>query len=409
MKEFWRSVSSVLAGTALAQAIPIFASLIIARLYAPADFGVFASWLGMVMLIAVVLTGRFETALAIEPDGEPRRIAALSTQITTAGAAALVGLILFTVYAVSPKFHLTIPVELLFLAPPAALTISASQTWQSWAAADGRYRVLSAMRISEAGAVAIAQIVASFFSASAIALCGAYLFGMLLGLIVAMVLMPLGQMHEDGIAKMVSGFWRRHFHFPLWSLPADTINSAAAQLPVLIVAARFGSDVAGLLAMTMKVLGAPIGLLGKAVLDVFKRRAASSFRERGECRSDYLQTFMVLTLGSLVFCLVMLEISEVLFAIAFGERWREAGVIAVWLLPLFALRFIASPLSYLVYIAGKQHVDLAWQIALLAMTMTCLYMPSSYIQALKAYALGYSLLYLIYLTMLYRFSCGVRR
>lgn len=409
MKGFWRSVSAVLAGTALAQVIPILASLVIARLYEPADFGMFSAWLGVVMLIAIVLTGRFETALAIEPDGEPRRIAALSTLITAAGAAALLGLIFFVAQAVAPSLRSNIPAGLLFLALPSALAISASQTLQSRAAADGRYRVLSAMRISEAGAVALAQIVAGLFNVSATALCGAYFLGMLVGLIVAMSLMPLGRIPEGGIAKTVCAFWRRHFRFPLWSLPADAINAAAAQLPVLIVAARFGTDIAGLLAMTMKVLGAPIGLLGKAVLDVFKRRAASSFRERGECRSDYLQTFKVLALGSFIFCLVMVGISEDLFAMAFGERWRKAGLIAVWLLPLFALRFIASPLSYLVYIAGKQHIDLAWQVALFAITLACLYMPNDYVLALKAYNLGYSSLYLIYLAMSYRFSCGEKR
>lgn len=408
MKEFWKSVLKVFAGTALAQAIPILASLVIARLYAPADFGMFAVWLGMVMFIAVVLTGRFEAALAIEPEGVPRQIAALSTLITAAGSTTLLALIYIVVQAVAPNYRLNIPTILLFLALPAAFAISASQTWQSWAAADGRYRELSVIRILEAGAIAIAQIVAGYFSASTIAICSAYLFGMLIGLIVAMVLMPLGGMPKNGIVKTVGGFWRRHFRFPLWSLPADAINSAAAQLPVLIVASSFGSDIAGLLALTMKVLGAPIGLLGKAVLDVFKRRAATSYRERGECRADYLQTFMVLAFGSLVFSLVVVRIGEDLFAMAFGERWREAGLIAVWLLPLFALRFIASPLSYLVYIAGKQHVDLVWQVGLLGMTMACLYIPNSYSLALKSYSLGYSFLYLIYLAMLYRFSCGER-
>lgn len=71
--DFWRSVASVLTGTALAQAIPILGSLVIARQYAPSEFGRFSAWLGLVLLAAVALTGRFETALALEPDGEPRR------------------------------------------------------------------------------------------------------------------------------------------------------------------------------------------------------------------------------------------------------------------------------------------------------------------------------------------------
>ncbi len=409
MSGFWRNVTSVLAGTALAQAVPVLASLIIARQYAPAEFGMFAAWLGVVMFLGVVLTGRFEAALAIEEDGEPRRLAVISTLATAALAAVLAGLVLVAVKAFVPSVAGKTPALLIAIAIPAALAIAAAQTWQSWAAAEGRYRALSVMRIAEAAMVALAQIAAGFVDASAAALGGAHFLGVIFGLVVATFLMPVGALPEMGIVRTVRAFWRRHFRFPVWSLPADAINAAAGQLPVLIVATRFGADVAGLLAMTMKVLGAPIGLLGKAVLDVFKRRAASSFRERGECRSEYLQTFRVLAIGSLAFCAVMAMVSEDLFALAFGENWRLAGTIAVWLLPLFALRFMASPLSYMVYIAGKQHLDLIWQIALLGMTLAALGLPRSHEPALQAYSLGYSLLYLVYLAMSYRFSCGTSR
>ncbi|KJS27213.1 MAG: hypothetical protein VR76_09615 [Pseudomonas sp. BRH_c35] len=218
--------------------------------------------------------------------------------------------------------------------------------------------------------------------------------------------MPLGKFSISVAPQAVIGFWRRHSNCPKFGVPAGAINTAAAQLPLLIVASRFGAEIAGLLAMTMRILGAPIGLLGKSVLDVFKRHAATNFRARGECAGDYIRTFRVLTLGSFVFCVVMVFASEWLFAFAFGEVWRGAGTITIWLLPLFALRFIASPLSYMVYIAGKQHIDLLWQIVLLGVVLTTLSIPSNHALALQAYSGGYSILYVIYLWMSYRFSRG---
>ncbi|TXI72214.1 MAG: hypothetical protein E6Q43_06850, partial [Dokdonella sp.] len=194
--------------------------------------------------------------------------------------------------------------------------------------------------------------------------------------------------------------------FPLFSLPADAICAAAAQLPVVIVASRFGAAVAGLLALTLRVLGAPMGLLGRSVLDVFKRHAASSFRERGECRREYLQTLRVLGVGAGAFVLVMALISEDVFAVAFGERWRESGRLAIWLLPVFAFRFLASPLSYMVYIARKQHVDLFWQVALLGVTVAALNVPRGYDASVQVYSGACSLLYVVYLALSYRFSLG---
>jgi O-antigen/teichoic acid export membrane protein len=406
---YWRSVGSVLTGTVVAQFIPIVGSLLLARQYAPTEFGVFSVWLGIVLLFSIVLTGRFETALAIIPDGEPRRLAVLSTLATTALAAfaatVICGISVFVAPSVANHFS---PV-LVILMIPTALAVAFAQTWQSWAAAEGRYRQLSIMRIAQASSVTVGQIAIGAFIPSATALSLAHAGGVVASLALSIYLMPPGLFPRNQAKVTILTFWRQQYRFPALSLPADSINAAAAQLPVLLVAGRFGADIAGLLAMTMRILGAPIGLLGKSVLDVFKRHAAASYRERGECRAEYVRTFRVLAIASLGFCAVMVVVSEPFFAMAFGENWRGSGTIAVWLLPLFALRFVASPLSYMVYIAGKQHVDLVWQIALLAMTIAALNIPYGHDIALQVYSAGYSFLYVVYLAMSYRFSLGNRR
>ena len=409
MSGFWRSVVSVLTGTAVAQIIPVVGSLILARLYAPEQFGLFSAWLGVVLLAAVVFTGRFETALAIELDGEPRRLAVIATLTTAALAAFASAAILGILVVVGSRWLADVPAWLIVASVPTALAIASAQTWQSWAAAEGMYRPLSAMRIVQAAAVTFLQIIIGYRYASAESLAVAHLLGVIAGVLYSARVMPAGSFPVGKAATTVRDFWIRQRRFPLLSLPADSINTAAAQLPILIVAGRFGAEIAGFLAMAMRVLGAPIGLLGKSVLDVFKRHAATSFRDRGECRGDYIRTFKVLTLCSIVFCLLMAVSSEALFAYAFGETWRDAGTIAVWLLPLFALRFIASPLSYMVYITGKQHVDLVWQIALLGLTLASLNIPQRHDHALQAYSVGYALLYVAYLAMSYRFSLGKGR
>ena len=403
---FWPNVISVLTGSVLAQLIPVLGTLIIARQYAPAEFGIFSAWLGIVLMLAVAFTARYETAIAIEPDGEPRKVAVVSTLITTLLIACVAFVILIIAIIINIEWINKVPAILLVASVPTALVIAATQTWQSWAAADGKYRQLSAMRIIQAASVTILQIGAGFFYSTANALGVAYLVGVIIGLVFSTLLMPIRSYAVQVPLTLIKNFWSKHRSFPIFSLPADTINTAAAQLPVLIVASRFGAETAGLLAMTIRMLGAPVGLLGKSVLDVFKRHAASSFRERGECRDDYIKTFKVLGLGSVAFCLVMILTSEALFAAAFGEAWRDSGKIALWLLPLFALSFMASPLSYMVYIAGKQHLDLIWQITLLCMTLLTLYIPHRHDIALQLYGFGYSMLYVVYLIMSYRFSLG---
>ena len=405
---FVRSVGAVFTGTLIAQLIPIAGTLVLARIFDPGSFGTFSAWLGAVLFLGVILTCRFETSLAVEADGSPRRGAIVMIIITIAmmsfaavvmlGLAALAGLDVLT----------RLPMSLLFAGVPTAALVAATQTLQNWAAADGRYRHLAIMRIVQATSIVLSQLVFGLFDADAVGLGYGYLIGACVGLVVSVTLMPRETMPWTCLKAELLPYWRKHRRFAIYSLPADAVNAAAAQLPVLIVAARFGAETAGLLAMAVRMLGAPMSLLAASVLDVFKRHAGQAYRERGECRAEYLHAFRILAGIAAVAGVVIGVGAEPVFVLVFGDIWLGAGTIALWLLPRFVMGFVASPLSYVVYFAGKQHLDLIWQLALLAMTLVSLNLMDSSKQALVAYAIGYGSLYLVYLLMSYKFSCGSR-
>jgi hypothetical protein len=67
---------------------------------------------------------------------------------------------------------------------------------------------------------------------------------------------------------------------------------------------------------------------------------------------------------------------------------------------------LASPLSYVVYIAGKQQVDLLWQCGLLACTLATLLLPAEHRTALLGYSAAYCAMYVVYLVLSYRFAGG---
>lgn len=407
---FFRSTRIVLLGMVIAQTIPLLGSLVIARLYVPAEFGAFSTWLGVVMTAAVLVTGRLEMALVIEADGEPRRFAMAATLATICCAAAVLVVLILGAYLVVPDTRRFTPgLVLTFL--PATLLMAAAQTWQSWAAGEGLYRELSWIRITQALGVTGVQVLVGWLTPNALGLALGHALGLLLGVVAAAYMMPLSLrafLPWAGFRTKLRAFWIQHRRFPLFALPADLINTAAGQLPLLFITSKFGSEASGLYALSVRILGGPISLLGTAVLDVFKRSAATSYRELGDCRDDYLRTFRVLAALGVVLALGVILVAEPLFAWAFGETWRRAGVIAVWLMPMFTLRFVASPLSYVFYIAGGQRVDLAWQCGLLAMTVLAFMAGLDFESSVKVYAAGYGGMYVIYLLLSYRYSKGGR-
>lgn len=408
VRTFWRSVGVVLTGAVAAQSIPLLGSLVIARIYVPAEFGLFSAWLGMVMMAAVVVTGRFEMALAVEADGVPRRFAVAATLSTILLVSSFFALIASVIYFAGGLLDNVKP-AMVGLFVPAALLVGVTHTWQAWAAAEGNYRGLSWIRISQAFVVTIAQIGAGVISPTAFGMMLGHVLGTAAGIGFAMYFMPINPLSIGGRAEFwpkLKAFWLNQRRFPMFALPADAINAASGQLPLLLIASRFGAEASGLFALTIRVLGAPIGLLGAAVLDVFKRSAASSYRDKGHCKEEYARTFWLLATGGCLLALGVMVVAERLFVVAFGEPWRQAGIVAIWLMPMFALRFVASPLSYVFYIAGKQQIDLIWQCALLAMTLASFLIPASFEASVRFYSAGYGLLYVVYAILSYNFSKG---
>jgi O-antigen/teichoic acid export membrane protein len=405
-KSFFHSVSYVFAGTFLAQLIPIAGTFLLARIFAPSDFGIYSVWLGFVLFLSVVLTGRFEMSLAVEHDGDPRRHAAVMTLLTIALVSAIAGCLLWLVMHIQIALISSLPLILILIAVPTSALVAAIQTFQNWAAADGCYTHLSAIRLVQATLIVLLQIGFGFLKPDAFGLGVGYFAGTLAAFSVCLVLMPIRLPPITGIKQQYFDFWKSQRRFPIYSLPADSLSAATAQLPVIIVASRFGEDSAGLLAMALRMVGAPMSLLSASVLDVFKRHASTAFRERGECRLEYLHAFRILLTVAITSTVAIVFLAKPLFDLFFDPKWLGAAAICVWLLPRFAGGFVASPLSYMVYIVGKQQLDLIWQLALAFVTLLVLLFLDPMQSALIVYASCYGILYMVYLYMSYRFSCG---
>ncbi len=74
---------------------------------------------------------------------------------------------------------------------------------------------------------------------------------------------------------------------------------------------------------------------------------------------------------------------------------------------MLLVRFVASPLGYVFYIAQKQSVDLAWQVVLLITTVGSIVLGGLYASPLLGIGLfsaAYASMYVVYLLLSYRFA-----
>jgi len=445
---FWKHLLTVMSGSMAAQALPILAAPLITRLSTPAQMGAFSVWFGVVAIAAVVATLRMENAMIFD---QRRQRQHLCFSVVAWSATWLA--LLMTVAAVLIKLCCLTGMSWLgaLTLGMAAWLTATMQTTLAYAASHNAFGPAAKARIVAAGGIALAQLAILAFGVGSGALMAGHLIGLAMGLVAARMLLkpPLGRragkrpswrgwrqsltglqwrswrgwrdalrdkalayacrLSRHGIPALFPSRTQRAFlltHRALWNftLPANLLNTGVGQLPLLIIGARHGAMAAGLFALTQRVLAAPISLLAASVHEVFKRESVRQFQDTGNCRPAYLHALRVLLLLGFVPSLILLVASPALFAFAFGEAWRGAGELAQILAPLYFLNFLASPLSYVFFVAGRQKIELVWQIALFLMTVAVFTAPLTLKQNVLAYTIGYSLLYLLYLRMSYRYS-----
>jgi O-antigen/teichoic acid export membrane protein len=287
----------------------------------------------------------------------------------------------------------------------AAWLMAYNQAVLAYATSNRAFGKAALAKVCGAGTVALGQVLLLLIGLGGTALLVGQVAGLAIGLAAAIYLLSPPRA-SIAIKPTISqrNYLIKHQSFWRFSLPAGLLNTAGGKFPLFLIGMKYGLPAAGLYALTERILSAPISLLAASVLEVFKRQSVHEFQTLGNCAGAFRSTFKGLVILGGGPALLILAFAPSLCAWVFGEPWREAGDFARILAPLYFLNFVASPLSYVFFVAGKQKVEFIWQIALFITTISIFIAPLTLKQVLWNYTICYSLLYVIYLSLSYRFA-----
>jgi len=410
---FGRNVLTLASGTALAQAIPVFASPVLTRLFDPAAFGVLAVYLAVVTIGAVAVTGRYELAVLIpREDEEARDLLAVAVALSVGLSLLAASVLLLLYWPLAGRLPLP-PVPRWALVVPFGILLTAVfQSLGYWLNRRARYRPLVTSRVSQSGAMFGTQLTGGALGAASGALVGGHVTGQLVGIAV----LVRNAFRLDGqLLRAVSWTSMKraafvHRRFPFFIVPGHVANATSSQLPTILLASFFGPAVAGLYSLAERVLVLPTSLIGSSIGDVYRQEAAETYHRLGNCRELYLRTLKRLAMIAVVPCGIVIAAGPWLFAFAFGAEWRDAGAIASILAAMVFFQIISSPLSQTVLLANMHKLELAWQAARVAVAFGSIYAGFAifhdYLVGVALYAAGFALLHLTHSVMQYLAASG---
>ncbi|WP_282160175.1 lipopolysaccharide biosynthesis protein [Ulvibacterium marinum] len=415
--KFTRNVLTLVTGTGLAQAIPLALSPILTRLYTPADFGILAIYMSIATLGSAVVSLKYDLAIIIpEKDEDSANVTVLSIVIAFMISTMILLIIwLFgnqiAEFLVDNDEDSQVLSKWLYFIPLSVLSMGIFNAISFWFNRKLFYSRMATSKVLNTSGMTGVQIGMGTLNFGPVGLLIGFVSGRLLS--VFYLFIKFNQKRDPAFVQVskekMKTLSNRYKRFPYFTLPAEFTNVISNQLPVFLIGKYFGGGILGNYSLMERVLSAPISLLGKSVLDVFKQRASEDFARTGNCRHIFVKTCKTLMFLSIVPTILLFFLSPYFFGVIFGNEWRIAGEFAQIFSILFFFKFTASPLSYMFHIAEKQDYDMFWQIGLLIFAVISFVIGITFDSiktALICFVVSYSAMYIINLYLSYSFSKG---
>lgn len=363
-----RNASLIMLGTVVGQACTMLSMPLLSRLYTPAEMGYFTIFSALVGLFTTTAALHYELAIPL-PASERRasQLTQLALGIVTV-CAAVIGVALLVTGPRLLALANAGELEAVKYWLPASFFLGGITTvWGVYAIRRGRFARNALSKGLQGSVQAVAQTGLAFSGAGWPGL----IAGQLLGSVAATLPLVDGRVWKTnrlfhGKMRRFAALLRKYRNFPLAAAPSSLINSAANNVPTLLLAVFFGAGVAGLYGLSVRVLQMPLRVVGQSIAQVFLGQAARARRDRSLPQQVAI-VFQVLLKLSLHTFIPLTIIARPLFLVAFGPDWVEAGAYTQWLMPWLLISFVSTPLSMLVTVLEKQRAELALQIAYLVL------------------------------------------
>lgn len=364
-KGFFRNLSIVASGTAVAQIITVACTPVLTRMYRTEAFGVFGVFMVWIGLVSCVSSGRYHMAVMLSRSDDD----AVNVAILAGGLSVLTGLLLLLLLPVSGRVCTLLGAPELTPYVIWLPIITVVSGWfavlNDWAGRNNNFVLIFWSIIVGSAATNGWKVWAGLLDPSA------------KGLIVSTFVMFAAQctvlLQKDfgRIARLVRSYCsyskikclaKQHRRLPIYRAPKDFLNALSQSAPVLMLSLLFSADKAGLFVLVDRVLRAPSAFLGDAVRRVFYPKAADIYHEGGSLYSAVTKaTAGLAAIGAPPF-LVVVVFGPKLFGVVFGEQWVEAGIYARWVGIAMYSMFISEPAAVLVPVLRLERSFLIFEV-----------------------------------------------
>lgn len=354
--KLYRSIGLLASGSIVGQFFNVALMPLVTRLYTPEEFGFYSVFVAIVAIAAVVACGRFEIAIPI-PVGQMARNGIIAIAITLSLFSSLVILAL--------SFALPSGIaerklggwlsDNLWVVALGVWVTSLYSVFNYVANRNKKFKNIAISKVVHVISTVLSQIAIAVLGLTSIGLFIGYVFGLFIAMVVLYskrVALSL-LLFRRRIKKITIYVWGNYKDYPKYSALDSLFNTVGIQLPIILIAILSVSSEAGFLMLAMKVMGAPLALLGTAIGHVYLSELTAEIKRNNIKNFTKRILFILIAVGVVPLSLLGL-IAEPVFIFIFGEDWGRAGELVFWMTPWFIFQFLSSPISMIMPATNSQ-------------------------------------------------------
>ena len=374
---FRKNVVILAGGTAFGYAVALLASPILTRLYLPEAFGTLAVYVALVGIFGNVISLRYPLAIPLPVEENDAFALLIISLVVTFFLSLFVFLLVILFGAHIVKISgLEGLSGFLWLVPFGVFGMGLYQSFNYWAIRTADFNKISKTKIIQSSGMVAIQLLFGILKPGALGLIAGDVFGRVGG---------SGNLAIHAFAgkrKVLAGFSvqhllylvRRYKRFPLISSGSAFLNGAGLYITPILLASLYGVKVAGLFALSQRIVGLPMVLAGQSVSQVFLGEFA---KRKYSDRETLLQLYQSMAIKLLAFGVIPIVLLSFLgpfgFSKIFGFEWAEAGTYTQILAVMFLAQFVVVPLSQTLNVLEKQNIQIWWDLSRLLLVCLSLY------------------------------------
>lgn len=407
---FLRNIFILFSGASFTQLIPLFSAPILSRIYLPEHYGSLGIFMSISTIITSVASFQYASGIMLTETKKSEDNLVNICKLFTFSVSVLTLTIIFITKNFFNTFYYKNGISIWIWLLPISIYINGLNViYTNLLSKHKKFKTISISKVFIVVTTVSTSMLIGFYRSDEMGLFIGLILSQLIGFFILLIGSRKLKTNKRNISYLITRLLlRRYKKFFQYTLPSEFLGNWSGQLPIHMLTYFGGTAPVGLYNYSQRLILLPVNIISGSFRPVFAQRATSDYQKNGSCRNIFKKTFLMLFgIGIIPFSVLIFFAPEI-FSFVFGEKWYDAGIFTQILAPMFFLKFIVNPLSFIFYLANKQNEDFILNIITITSTFLSLFFGYYFFESiywmLIFYSTSYSIIYLIYLIKSYRYT-----